>query len=197
MANDSVIADVGEGIVRLLRKNLVPEVIPHMDAVGLCSPEEHGDMALGVYLYDIRRSEEPVGRGMRMEREDSQRYPSQFLTLHYMITAYSSSDLKFRAIQEQRILGRVIQALGDNAVLREEYLDENAAGASYPIRMEMLNIDSEEKFRVWNMPNLPYKLSLFYRVFPVEIRSRRVRDVRRVKEIRFAVDEKGDEGVTG
>lgn len=193
MSGYSIISDVGGALVKLLRSQMVPEIIPNSDAIGLCSPDDRGDMALGIHLYDVRESDEIAGSGPRMRAvgEDTQRYPSKFVTLYYMITAYSSSDIKFRASEEQRILGKTIQVLNDSAVLGTEWLGEVGASLATPIRIEMLRIDQEEKMRLWNMPNLPYKLSLYYKAYPVEIESQRIRDIKRVADVDLSVKELG------
>ena len=49
MGKFTVIADVGESLVRLLRENLCPEVILSPDSIGLCSPAERGDLILGLH----------------------------------------------------------------------------------------------------------------------------------------------------
>lgn len=190
MSNYSVISDIGNGIVKLLRKHMVPEIITNQDAIGLCSPEDKGDLSLGVYLYDVKESEEMMGFGAWKVSENSQRAPSQYLNLYYMITAYSSSDIKFRASEEHRILGRTIQVLWDHTLLDPEYLSESSKNITYPVRIEMLKLDNEEKVKLWNMPNLPYKLSLYYKVYPVEIESLKVKTVHRVIETDFTVAEK-------
>ncbi|MDR1772060.1 MAG: DUF4255 domain-containing protein [Hungatella sp.] len=190
MSNYSVISDVGNGIVKLLRRHMVPEMIASSDAIGLCSPEDKGDLSLGVYLYDVKESEEMMGLRKQSTSENAMKAPSQYLNLYYMITAYSSSDIKFRASEEHRILGRTIQVLWDNGVLGTEYLNETGGNMEYPIRIEMLRLDNEEKIKLWNTPNLPYKLSLYYKVYPVEIESLKVKTIRRVVEADFAVDEK-------
>lgn len=190
MPNYSVISDVGNGIVKLLRQHMVPELIAGADAIGLCSPEDKGDLLLGVYLYDVSESEEMMGIRKQKIAEKSIKAPSQYLSLYYMITAYSSSDIKFRASEEHRILGRTIQILGNHGVLGAEYWQETGRDIEYPIRMEMLRLDNEEKIKLWNMPNLPYKLSLYYKVYPVEIESLKVKTIRRVTEADFAVHEK-------
>jgi len=112
------------------------------------------------------------------------------LTLFYMITAYSPSDVKFRASEEQRILGKTMQTLFDFPVLGSEWIGEEGGAAEFPVRVEMLRIDNEEKMKLWNMPNLPYKLSLYYKVYPVEIESQRVREVRRVVDADLTVSER-------
>lgn len=189
MANYSVISDIGNGLVKLLRSQMVPEIIVNSEGIGLCCPSDRGDISLGLYLYEIRESEEMTGREMRPVGEDARRFPSKFLSLSYMVTAYSSSDIKFRASEEHRILGKALQVFMDNPVLDEEYLGEGGRGMTYPVRLEFMKIENEEKMKLWNFPDLPCKLSLFYRVYPVEIESARIRRAGRVTDMEFTAEE--------
>lgn len=181
-----MIAEVGEVLVKLLIDNLVPDVVLSSDNIGLCSPEEHGDFNLGIFLFDIEENEEVVKRGMVNAGLRRQVYPSIFLDLYYMVTAYSNSDLKFRASEEQKILGRVVQVFRDYSVLSEQVLGE---GASVSARIGLQKMEQYEKIRMWNFSNLPYKASLFYRVGPVEINSDKGKDITRVTDVTFAVKE--------
>ncbi|RKI44390.1 DUF4255 domain-containing protein [bacterium D16-51] len=181
-----ILSDIGNLLVGILCRELVPEVILHGNNIGLCSPEEHGDLNLGIYLYDVSENEDVLAAGMKSMGTTRQSYPSTYLDLHYMITAYSGSDMKFRAAEEQRILGKVIQALRDNSVLSEEVLGD---GASMTAKIELQRMDRYEKLRMWNFPNVPYKLSLFYRVRPVEIPSLKTRQVARVRDVTFQAGE--------
>lgn len=190
MANFSVVADIGNGLVKLLRSQMVPDLIANSEGIGLCSPADKGDMSLGLYLYDIRESEEVVGEGMRSAGEAAQRFPSRFLSLYYMVTAYSSSDIKFRAAQEQRIMGKALQVFMDHPVLDEEYLGEEGKRMAYPVRVEFLKLENEEKVKLWTFPDVAYKLSLFFKVSPVELESTRIKKAARVVSADFAAEEK-------
>ncbi len=193
MASYTIISDVGNAIVKLLRDNMVPEVIPNADAIGMCSPSDKGDFVLGLYLYDVKESEEVFARGMRALGQNEQRYPSKYLNLFYMLTAYSMSDVKFRSSEEQRILGRAIQILMDHSILDAELVGNSKGADSYPIKIEMLRLDNDEKMKLWNMPDVPYKLSLYYKVSPIEVESDRIKTVHRVTEIDMELLEKKNE----
>ena len=181
----SSIREVGNNIVSVLRRELVPDVVIHTGAIGLCSPEDHGDFTIGVYLYDISPNNDLVERRMAPIDRRTQVYPSSFLTLRYMITAYSMGDLKFRTEEEHRILGRIVQALADYSVIGRT---SSLYGKPMDTRIEMERIDAGEKFRYWNFPNKAYRLSLFYKVQPVEITSTRTRLIAsRVRDVRLFV----------
>lgn len=181
-----IISEVGNLLVEILCRELVPDVILHNNSIGLCSPDDHGDLNLGIYLYDVNESEDVLAGGMVNAGTKKQAYPSTYLNLYYMITAYSESDMKFRAAEEQRILGRTVQVLRDNSVLTEEVLGD---GVTMSARIELQRMDRYEKMRMWNFPNVPYKLSLFYRVQPVEIPSAKTRQITRVRDVTFLAGE--------
>ena len=187
----SSISEVGKNIISILNKALVPDVILHTGSIGLCSPNEHGDFSLGLYLYDVSANTDIMKTGMINTSSREQRFPSTFWTLHYMITPYSSGDLKFRAEEDQRILGKTVQALSDNSVIGET---SDLYGKPMKTRIEVEFIDPYEKLRLWTFPNEPYRLSLFYRVQPVEITSAKTKPVTRVKDLRFLI---GDEAIVG
>ncbi|MBO4395701.1 MAG: DUF4255 domain-containing protein [Eubacterium sp.] len=182
----SMITDVGEYLVGILTRALVPDVITHSGAIGLCSPDEHGDYRVGIYLYGVSPSDDVIQTGMVNSGLSAQTFPSTFLTLDYMVTAYSTSDLKFRAGEEQKIIGSVIQAFGDARVIPAEKL---GLGASAGVKIELQRLTQEEKIKLWMFPETPYKMSLFYRVSPVEISSAKTTSIVRVRDIDMYVDE--------
>ena len=176
----SSISDIGKTLVRILNDSLVPDVILHNGSIGLCSPDDHGDFNLGIYLYDVSPSEEIFAHGMVNTGLKEQTYPSTFLTCRYMITSYSSGDLKYRAEEDQRVLGRVVQALADHYVLGQT---SALYGEPMKTRIEQERIGAYEKIRLWTFPNESYRVTLFYKVSPVEITSARTKAMTRVTDL--------------
>lgn len=174
------IADASERLIGLLQQELVPDVLKNPNEIGLRSPDDHGDVSLGLFLYDVQECEELHQKGMINTHVNRQSYPPIYLTLYYMITAYSTGDLKFRMAQEERILGAVVQVFHNNALILS---GEQADNSGMDIHLQMLRITQEEKSKIWNFSGTPYKLSLFYKVSPVVIESGRERKVKRVTEM--------------
>lgn len=181
-----MIADVGNLLVEILCRELVPGLIPHKNQIGLCSPDGHGDLKVGIFLYNISENPDIRISGMVNAGVSRQVYPSTYLDLYYMITAYSDTDMKYRAEEEHRILGRIVQALGDNRILSEGMLGGNV---SMPAKIQFQKMESYEKNRMWNFQELSYKLSLFYVVRPVEIPSARSKEIVRVRDVEYQVQE--------
>ena len=191
MGRYTVIADISEKIVSLLCDGMVPELIPDKNGIGLCGPDEKGDFSVGIYLYDIEENNDFKRSGMINYSYDQQKFPPVVLSLYYMITAYSTSDIKFRAVQEQRILGRVMQILADNSIINGEDFGNDTMGAD--IRIELLNLSTEEKMKLWNDTTKPYKTSLCYRVTPIELESTKARRISRVTEFTVELKDNAEE----
>ncbi|MCI8991417.1 MAG: DUF4255 domain-containing protein [Eubacterium sp.] len=187
MSDYTKIADTGNEILELLKEALVPELIDSADKIGLCSPEDHGNLAVGVWLYDVKEDTDIQMHDMVSVGHQSQRYPSVYLTLRYMITLYLQSDLKYRAAQEHQIMGKIIQTLKDHAVLDAETLQPAERASGMNIRIQMQELTTEEKMRFWTVPDMAYKTSLFYTAGPVEILSARKKQVSRVREVQYLV----------
>lgn len=174
-----MIADIGLSLVKVLREALVPDLVPHPDGVGLAHPNDKGDMNLSIYLFEIKENTEFRTSDM-IDQGDVVRYPPIALDLTYLITAHSSSDVLTRAIDEHRIIGKTMQVLHDHNILRGDDLVGSLAGTggSYRIAKEELPLETAVSL----FPNMPYKLSLCYKVGPVYLDSTRTRPVSRVRE---------------
>lgn len=187
MASYAVITDIGLSLIKVLREALVPELVAHPDGVGLAHPHDKGDMNVSVYLYEVkenmdRRSSDLVDQG------DTLRYPPIALDLSYLITAHSASDVLTRAIDEHRIIGRTLQALHDHSVLKEDDLVGSLAGSGGAFRIAKEEIPLE--LAVSLFPNMPYKLSLNYKIGPVYVESTRVKSTARVRERQINLKQK-------
>lgn len=182
MGKYTIIADTGKYLVELLQKELVPEVISNPDGIGLRSPEEHGDLSLGLFLYDVRESEEVRQQGTAMVRNEKIMKVPVYLNLYYMITAYFDGDIKYRLMQEEKILGKVIQTFHDHPVLPLAEVDpEGVSGVN--LQVQMLRMSVEEKSKIWSFPNMGNRLSLYYKVSPVAIDSGVSKKITRVTDL--------------
>lgn len=190
MGKYTSIAEVGMAIVRLLRRELVPDTLQNPDAIGLCSPTDRGDYMVGIYLYDIRESEELRVNTMIARGAQELLYPPSYVNLYYMITVTSTGDIKYRSEEEHKILGRIVQVLADYPCLDRETLEPVTSRKQLDVELSMQNLTLEDKMRIYSVPNAGYKLSLFYRAAPVEIESTKSRRTVRVMEAEFGLEEK-------
>lgn len=190
MGSYTAIADTGNALVRLLQHYLVPDTILNADSIGLCSPADHGDFMLGIHLYNVEECMEMRDSEMVDMSLNQQKYPPSYLTLYYMITPFSTSDLKFRAEEEQRIMGRVLQVLKDYGSFDADSYQPVQFPKGLDIRVELEKLSMEEKLKIWNVPDAAYRTSLFYRAVPVSLESSKFRKIRRVTDVNLAIEEK-------
>lgn len=193
MGKYTAISEMSQALLRILRKELVPDIIQNPDAIGLCSPDDRGDFVVGIHLYDIKTSEEIRANTMVPQGVKSSRYPSCFVNLFYMITVHSIGDIKFRSGEEQKVLGKIVQALYDNSCLDAQTLEPVSVRKPMDVVIQMQNMELEEKVRIYNVPNAGYKLSLFYKVAPVEIESLKTKQVSRVTDMELTVEQQQEE----
>lgn len=186
MSSYSIIAETGEHMVTLLRRELVPDMILTEQEIALCEPNEKNDIRVKICLYNVEESKEVRMNGMINQMAETQRFPSMYLNLYYMITVYSYSDVKYRASEEHRIIGRILQLFHDYSMNPDAF---DGPDATASMRLELQNISMEEKIKAWNYPNVPYKMSLFYRVVPVELESAGERAVKRVTDFTIKLQE--------
>lgn len=177
-ADYTVVSSVSRNLLGMLRENLVPGLLQSQDNIGLCSPADHSDIILGLYLYDVREDEDIRVNGLQQVDQKYLQYPPMFLDLHYMVTTYLTMDLRYRTEEEHRILGGVMQLFHDNPIL-----ESGPGTGNEDLKLELENMDIGEKMKLWSGFGDPYRLSLFYKVSPVRLESKLFTKVTRVKEI--------------
>jgi hypothetical protein len=165
---------------------MVPEPIIRPELIGLASPADKGDLQLSLFLYNIREHE---NRRTEMINSGSGalKYPPMALDLHYLLTAYSNADLHSKMIDEHRIMGKALQLLHDFSVLRGSVLQGTLAQQSEELRLVMDNIPSETMINYWNFNDVPFKMSVSFRVSPVLIDSTRSKNAPLVRDREFRI----------
>ena len=194
MADYPIIADVSNYIVRNLRTKMCPEPIPSPNNIEVSSPADQDvDYILGLYLYDIREA-----TGMAMPtfmpagQVRLQKTPKPF-DLYYMVFINGSSQMGLKALDIQKILGRVAQLINDNNAVMPNQLQKWLETNEPPIIISQAKITLEEKVRVWQAINKPYQVSLFYKAGPVFLSSEVVVDTPRVTEATFGIHIQGSD----
>ncbi len=185
MGNFTVIADVGQGIVNLLRQHITTEGILRKEQIGLCSLRESGDYRLGICLYDIQECSQLPYEGRRMRGEDQQINASMYLDLYYIILPFMNSDWRYRSAEEQRLLGKTLQVLRDFPLLDPVTYETENCVDSHTIQLELLCLGLEEQTRIWNSLNENRRNAVYCRAAAVELESTRIRRIKRVEEIQI------------
>lgn len=174
MAKYTIISDIGKGIIALLRDKLVPDPVDKAESIGICDPKERGGYIVGVHPYDIK--EDTSGRGAENNPlpDGSVQDPPAMVELYYVISVSSKAELEVKALDEAKIIGKIIQTFKDNATIPSRYMPDNAGMPLESVPISMLPISMEEKVKVWTMFGESYKLSVFYVVGPVAIDSEKI-----------------------
>lgn len=179
----TVVSTINNKLIALLRRNMVPKAISGREEIGLCSPRDHGDMLLGVYLYDICENDTIRMSGMQPYDSGHVQFPPMYLELYYMITAYSNIDIRYREEENHRILTRTMQVLHDYPQMEGED----------PIHVEYQNLTLDQKSAIWHNLGGEYRLSLFYKITPVKLESTIRKETVRVQEIQVNAFPTADE----
>lgn len=173
--DDTVVSAVNDKLLMLLRKHMVPNVLASREEIGLCTPKDHGDMVFGIYLYDIRESNDVRIMGMQSYDNSHTQFPPIYLELYYMMTAYSTIDLRYREEENHRVLTKAMQVLYDYPRLEGED----------GMHIEFQNLSMDQKSAVWHNLGGGYQLSLFYKIAPIKLESAIKKETSRVREIQI------------
>lgn len=191
MAGYSVISDVSRTIVDLLRAELVPEPVAQAEQIGACDPHDRGNCVVGIHIYDISEAGEARILNPVPQPDGSQRNPPIALYLSMMISVSSKAEKETRTLDEQMIMGRVLQVLEDNRRLPQRYMPVSLRQSGEAVQISAVPMELEEKTKIWTMFTESYKLSMFYKVGPVYLESAVVTEpAERVREIRLDTQQK-------
>lgn len=174
MAKYTIISDIGKGMIELLRDKLVPDPVDKAESIGICDPKDRGGYIVGIHPYDIK--EDTSGRGVENNPlpDGSVQDPPAMVELYYVISVSSKAELEVKALDEAKIIGKIIQTFKDNSTIPARYMPNNAGMPLENVPISMLPISMEEKVKVWTMFGESYKLSVFYVVGPVAIDSEKI-----------------------
>ena len=184
MAKYTIISDVGKGLLAMLKDKLVPDPVDKSESIGICDPKDRGDYIVGIHPYDIR--EDTSGKNVESislpngARQD----PPAMLELYYVISVNSKAEVGDKALDEAKIIGKIIQVIKDNAIIPAIYMPSNSGTSAEKVPISMLPLSMEEKVKVWTMFGESYKLSAFYVVGPIAIDSEKIsKPKRRVENV--------------
>lgn len=147
-----------------------------MNAITLASPATIADQggpddrpSLSLYLYQVTPSAYLRNQPLLPSGPDKQRHPPLPVDLRYLITPSGAA-----AADDLVILGRVIQTLEANTILRTGFLESDLDRHLREARLSFEPLPLEDLLRIWSAFNEPYRLSVAYVVRGVLIDSLRV-----------------------
>jgi hypothetical protein len=157
------------------------------DQIGFCSPAEVEDsINLGLFLYGIER-DGMASTSSFMADANMRIGPPLPVALHLLITSYLGK--RSGLVEDYRLLEMVMASLDDGAKL-------TMRSSLQPSRYELPSIilvavEPDEMSKIWQFPNVPYRLSLCYTVRPVLVPSQIAAPVSRVGATDFGTNEGG------
>lgn len=173
MSREYVITKTGRRLVEIIRQAVQQEYEISTEQVGMGIPGENNGFMVCVYLYDVQKKQEINNQQMKPVSAQRLQYPSSYYDLYYLIVPSSDSDLKFRAEEECRLIDILLQTLGDLHYIEEE------AGIGFSLK----ELEFEEKMKIWNGLNTPFRTAVYGKAGPVEIESTRTKEIKRVTNI--------------
>ena len=191
MEGYTAIEDVGRTLVALLRDRMGPDLIDQDREIALSSPNDAGTgdgSRLTIYLYRVTEN----GHLKNAQRRDvdvgRERRTPLALDLYYLLTAHPSDggrDGMERTEEQHRVLGRAMQVLYDNPLIRGSDLKGSLSGQP-ELQVSIDPQDMDEVMSIWStFDETPFQPSVAYLVTPVLIESTREEEVARVVERRL------------
>jgi hypothetical protein len=139
------------------------QIIKNIEQISYSAPNDSDKTAqLSIYLYDP--TELPAMRNTPQAGNEPQTL--LYLKLHYLITPLTRNP-----VTDQVILGKVMQLLANKPILRESDLLDSLAKTQSELRIILEAPSAEDQNRLWCMLQIPYKLSVSYGVYPVQIKA--------------------------
>jgi hypothetical protein len=142
--------------------------------ISLRNPEEMAEenqQGLSLWLYRITRDEDNLNDPPERITPNLFREPPLPLRLHYLFTPVIDPSTPNNAEIEQRVLGKVLQALYGHPMFRGTDLTGDFSGTNTELRARLEPMSLEDSTRIWNALEQPYQLSVSYEVTLVKIDS--------------------------
>lgn len=173
--NDYRILSVSHALTEMVRQILRDSLDILPERIDLGTPGDKVDLELFLYLYDIRKVSVMQNSERKNIGKDAIRFPSEYYYLYYMLVPYSYGDIKYRTEEELRIFDVLLCEMTDRVWLGD---------GDNRLEIELLDLELQDKLRVWNGINVSYHLALYSRIGPVEVESGKTKEIKRVTDWR-------------
>ena len=195
MSDYRVFEDLGETMKQILDEHL--QILGSPVNIVFDSPadiemQNDSSHTLSLFLFKVETNPHMNNREKQNIDHKKLQYPPITLDLFYLLTPFAEirSD-------EHAILGRVIQTFHDHAILKGGSIKGGLEGTGREFRLTLFSLPFEEMFHLWqSFTEKSFRLSICYKVTPVEIDSSREEEARRVLEKRHKYGRKSVKKVT-
>ena len=145
------------------------DILPGAGRVGICTPDEPQDLMLGLYLYGIRPCFDVNTQPLIQKGSGFREQSPHFVTLYYLMTAYSKADEAHKTTEEHNILFRAVETLLNTPVLTERELGFRPGAYIDKLQVQMLDLTPEDLGNIRGSQEMPNKLCVGFSITPVEI----------------------------
>ena len=191
MAEYSIISDISNSLLKLLRDYICPEPVQSPESIKLISPsDKNADYQVGLHLYDIKEFSEYRTSVPTRDVHNQKIYPPKPLTLSYMLFLNGKAQIAAGAEAEQRIIGRATQILMDHPFIDIAEAHASLEQSEDDATITLLNQSFEEKSKIWSVLTQPYQISIQFTVSPVMLSSRRKTPFTRVSSTEIGLEQK-------
>ena len=189
MSDYSIIADASNCLLKLLREHVCPDPILSPESIMLVTPSDKtADFQLGLCLYEIRELSEMKNSKPYVSVDNVRMRHPKPLSLNYLVFINSRAQIAASAEMEQRIFGRVIQALSDVGEIQLTDINPHLPPGDDQATITLTNNSFEEKVRIWTSLQTPYQLGVYFTLAPAMLPSRIMEDIYRT--VRTTLDTK-------
>ncbi len=203
MSSYTVIGSVSETLKQLLWAQFqadtqITSVIRDEQSISLEPPfkflkesDDTSQKCLSIYLYRVLENGDMKNRSLDLREKNRLEYPPLSLNLFYLVT-----PLTGEIATDHLLLGRSMQILYDNAILKGSNLRGVLAGTTEELRIILNPISVEDITRIWSGFMRPYRLSVSYEVKVVYIDSERQKGTEQIRRKRLEFTQiNGSQGV--
>lgn len=186
MADFDVIASVSQTLQTVLTdalSSLDPQNPPLAEIHDLQGTIPTSPARITIFFFEV--IEDPSARNRPRVRGSNPpnttlQKPPMALLLRYLFTPWSGDRLT-----DQRLLGRTMQVLYDDAILAGTQLQGGLANSDQALKLHMAPITLEDRTRVWNAVQKPYRISVTYEVRVVNLDPLQTQEIRAVSSRQF------------
>ena len=186
MANFDVIASVSQTLQTVLTNALSilnPGNPPLAEIHDLQGNIPTSPARITIFFFEV--IEDPSARNRPRVRGSNPpnttlQKPPMALLLRYLLTPWSGDRLT-----DQRLLARTMQVLYDDAILAGTQLQGVLANSDQALKIHMAPITLEDRTRVWNAVQKPYRISVTYEIRVVNLDPIQTEEIRAVSSREF------------
>lgn len=180
---------VTNSLINLLKKNFIPDFIQDEEKIRAVNLDSYSSSNIGIYLYHIEENMDYKNYRLRRSKNNKAIYPDMHLNLYYLFIIKSQGDDKFKILDEQKLMGRLIQTFYDNPVLKSNDLGDDFE-QDLQIKIHMQNLTFDELSKIFSVPTKPYELCLAYKLSGIPIKSGKTREVSYVTKKDITISQK-------